>query len=136
MVDNTILTEKREIPITLFLETLPQHFQTENGYYNGFNHIPCAPISNLTSQHELDWRNRIIYDAISTSNSGIKIISTARPLYSEYDSHIGLGKTFDQKMTFMIVLMCASIVAFMILYLRRFSILFLISDPSVPLPRL
>lgn len=89
-VAGRITSENRSIPTTLFLETLPQHFQTENGYFeNEAAKLPCTAFSNVTTQWQLDWRNRFVNDIFSKSEIGIKVVSTAKILYSQYDTHIG-----------------------------------------------
>ena len=111
-VENRMVSENRRIPTTLFLETIPQHFQTDNGYYKEKpnNKVPCAPLqANDDIQKQLDWRNRIINEAISRNygpsinnsnttttttsasinNNGMTVVSIAKSLYSQFDSHMG-----------------------------------------------
>lgn len=121
---NDFLTEVREIkqaaattsfvlPPILFLETLPQHFHTPNGYFNSTNFtiwfMPCEPLSlslpyetnlgsNTTShdqvthwREEHDWRNTVVKDAIASTDASVDIVGLADGLYSQWDEHIDLS---------------------------------------------
>ena len=85
---------------TYFLETTPQHFDGPNS--NGHWHIKgggheCAPLANVTSAAQSDWRNGILHNrSISNLPDKMLIVKLAHALYSEWSDHVGQGKNTVQ----------------------------------------
>lgn len=84
-------------PKILFVQTLPQHFPEDDGFYvvghdQKYNMIKsCKNRENLTLAKSQDWRNNIAELLIRNSynDSAVEILYVANALYSEADSHIG-----------------------------------------------
>lgn len=95
-----------QLPHLLFLETTPQHFNSESGYFVSSNSkqkfenlslatnthgLLCDRIFNFTVAKQLDWRNNIarqLLDDTSTSHKlNVTIVSLCKVLLSQWDSH-------------------------------------------------
>ncbi|RYH20751.1 hypothetical protein EON65_22520 [archaeon] len=109
-----------QLPHLLFMQTLPQHFPTSNGYWDNVKSphskacrpdIPGSIDDIIKRMDELDWRNKVADKIISEYNAKVKsectsatagaracnlidIIYTARPIYSQFDAHIGFTPFF------------------------------------------
>jgi len=51
--------------LVIWLETLPQHYNTSNGYYGG-TQTACVPIRER--EREKDWRNYMVYRTVRDLN--------------------------------------------------------------------
>jgi hypothetical protein len=90
-------------PKMYFLETSPQHYGGQNGYFDGGlasellkeqkHHGGCAPNDRSDDDMEyLDWRNRLLKEHLNETiqrKYNIRIIELAKDMYSQYDAHIG-----------------------------------------------
>lgn len=100
-------------PHILFLETTPQHFPTENGYYPssyatdnirrcGVARTANTSVADLQAKmRQLDWRNNIVNEFVAKFNAGspfyhvkpnnLSVVKLAEGLYSQWDTHIVKG---------------------------------------------
>jgi hypothetical protein len=78
-------------PHWFFIDALPQHFPTPNGYFSKFMpRAGCEATVNFTDKFINDWRNRIADKILGNNNIHHKLhyVPMAPPLYSQIDAHI------------------------------------------------
>ena len=84
----------RSLPKMFFLQTTPQHFATDNGYFNPqLSSKNCTIKSSPGQMKNGDWRNIALDNTISKwrdfgSIRNAHVIRIANALYSQYDAHI------------------------------------------------
>lgn len=83
------------IPLLFFLDTSPQHFNTElNGYYKqetkDYPNNYCDKTLDIQMKYKNDWRNRIIEKHLQNIYSKLFYIPMSTALYSQYDAHVGI----------------------------------------------
>lgn len=69
-----------------FLENFPQHFPTENGYFNGDLISPICREVSEHSDHQNDWRSRTIDTVLLPVK--IPVIRLTKKLLSQWDAHV------------------------------------------------
>jgi len=94
------ITSNARMAQWLWLESFPQHFPGERGYFpRPFtpalpnNTHWCAPIPNIENHYADDWRNRLPEVYVPLFNSSNRVIAIAEALYSQWDAHIDHGDT-------------------------------------------
>lgn len=83
---------RAENNLFLFLQSTPQHFGGDDGYYMSTPrsmHLACQPLTGatLTEQITLDWRNAIA-EEVFRFHPRVRIVRIAAALYERWDSHV------------------------------------------------